>query len=101
MEEEELDVASSHEAGDVVVEEFIDDFQVPEEQTTKKEETAVSNLHPGTVIYRLETECMGTRSHLTLRPLHLFYHIETAVQDELVQMANLLAEAGLAVATLL
>lgn len=36
--------------------------------------------------------------HLALCPLDLLDHVETAVQDELVQVADLLVEARLAVA---
>lgn len=39
--------------------------------------------------------------HLPIVPLDFFHNIERAVQDELVQMTSLVAEAGLAVAALL
>lgn len=43
----------------------------------------------------------GQNVHLPVVPLDLFHDVERAVQDELVQVASLVAEAGLAIAALL
>ena len=105
MQQEELDVASGHEAGDVAVEELVYDLEIPILLCVSQLSSPISSSMGSGREGLLDHLALGIRwgccVHLTRGPLNLLDNVQATVQDELVQVPRLLGEASLPVAPLL
>lgn len=103
MEQEELDVAGGYVTRYVVVEELVDVFEIPVKYPGGKSSMlqAILNETRKKRPPPLVGVGGGDNIHMCCAPLHFFYNVQTAVQDELVHMPRRLVETRHAVAALL
>lgn len=119
VQQEEPHVAAGHEARYVVAEELVDHLEVPGARArvslahvessrgwVRRDGEPAPGERPGGP--HREGEATGARLgsgeggiHLSVIPLHLLDDVQRAVQDELIEVAGLVREAGHAVAALL
>lgn len=101
MEKQEFDARTRHEGRDVVVEETVNVFEVPVMPRGRCAVLAAAVRAGEGEEKRDGWERRGCDGHCARGPLYFLDNVETAVDDELIHVARLFAEARHAIAALL